>query len=723
LEAVSSRAAPAKSITTHGFELVLFAIGAAAACVWLQSMFDWKAVAGAALVLTGLRAASVFASGGGRTAARVVLGLFHALWIYLALIFGWLLGWTVDPPVVAGVVALAAIAAACRLRPATAFKLPISLPLGIWIFACLLGWLRQDGLIDCNDYDRFRWNGATSLVVPSSTALESCEPGKTLRLAWYPRRVWQAPDRSRYIVTAQNGINLLGEGTMVPDPIEDGVCEFAADGSRTRCVGGTEHKMQAILDAEPIDRVLVAGYSGGHGVVYSLPRSAPLEIVTRAETVGGTGSAFYDPSTGEIGLLADECTQLSRLRADDLSPLEPAPAPFCPGEIHYDAAHGEGIFCFAPGPLGPKVNDVGRPYLSVAFATDPFRYRLLGSGTLDYWTYAALVWGCDFDPESRKAWTAIANLGLIVESDYDDGQVTGAWFAEPGLRSAIYDRERHILYATNFFRGEVVAYDAATGEERGRWFVGRFARYVAFDRNSDFLLATSNLGVVRVEIGIPRSPQTEAVAEQPLTAELCSMAIDAADAGAAPPDGSAALASVVRPIYECRMVERDAKELCDHVEPKLRRNCTARWMFHHAARRAPADADWPAMLAKGLHEDCMSADRGAATPICDQIEAAVRLQKPDQCPPQPEAIHRMCVGLASSDPDRCPAESPDCKELALRLSLLAEGGLPVVAERGTERDRIHARAALGQPGACDPVIEKARNDCAAVLDEPNAAAR
>jgi hypothetical protein len=136
-------------------------------------------------------------------------------------------------------------------------------------------------------------------------------------------------------------------------------------------------------------------------------------------------------------------------------------------------------------------------------------------------------------------------------------------------------------------------------------------------------------------------------------------------------------------------------------------------MFFHEARRAADTANWPALLAPALREDCLSADGGAAETICTQIESAVSLQEPERCPQQSAGLYDLCVGLATSDPARCAADSLDCIELAGRLVLLRQGGLKRVAESGTRRDRIHARAALGELDACQPVIDAFKRDCSA----------
>jgi len=480
-------------------ELVLFFVGATLGSVFLRSSFGWPGLASAAGLATALQyAAGTRWTGRARlvrpVAVAALCGLY-VVWVYLALVFGWMLAWTVSRPLVAVILSLAVVALIGWRRPVGGVRVPPVLPLGAWIALCLLGWVREDGLIRCADYLRFRSDPAVTLAIPTTQALAGCTAGETLRLGRYPRRVWEAPDGSRYVVVTQPGVD-PSLGTPVPDPIAGSICEFAPDGSRRNCVG--EYKTQVIFDSESLDRLFIGGWEGHKGILYAVPRTDALRIEQEVHTEGGTGEGYYDPEADEIALLADECSGLTRFRASDLSPLPALPAPFCPGETHYDAKRHEGIFCFAPvGPLGPLLLGTG-DYLSVAFHGSPFSPRLLGAS--HPLRYGAMVWGCEFDPVRRVAWIAIANLGVIAVTDYDTGEVLDTWWAEPGLRSAVFDASRRRLYLSNFLRGDVLAFDVDRGREVGRWFVGRFARYVGLTRDRTALLATSNLGVVRIPL-------------------------------------------------------------------------------------------------------------------------------------------------------------------------------------------------------------------------------
>jgi hypothetical protein len=164
------------------------------------------------------------------------------------------------------------------------------------------------------------------------------------------------------------------------------------------------------------------------------------------------------------------------------------------------------------------------------------------------------------------------------------------------------------------------------------------------------------------------------------------------------------LRSDFRAVCECRAVAEDSEVPCRWLDPSQLHNCRARWVFFHEARNAGPSPDWPAFLAAGLHEDTR-ADPDFPEAIATQLADAVRLQHPDDCPHEPADLFVPCTALATGDPKRCPRDSDDCRELAGRLALLREGGLKRVAESGTPRDRRDASAALGEPGACQPVFD------------------
>jgi hypothetical protein len=500
----------------------LFTLGAALALVWVQSSAP-PAYGG--VLIAGLAGLAVLAVWARSTAIRAVsllpLVVVHLFWIYIALSLGTLLAWTVPPAVRWIAATLALIAVVGAVLPRARFRLPMALPLGLWITACLVGWQREDGVIRCDDYQAVRASGLT-VVVPTTEELERCQPGESLRVGHYPRRVWEAPEGGRLVMTTQLGIGRFAPpGRQVGDRLPGSVCDVPIGGVPS-CFG--HGKAQALVESPERDRLFVAAWQqrvpdGQRGVLYVLPRTAPLRPLAEVRVPESVGELYYDPSSDIVGLLSDEGEVMRPVRVSDGAVLDAVPAPIIPGDTRYDPSRGEGVVCFAGGPL--KRLD-GQPFLSVAFRGFPFSPRPLGGARHNPTAWLSMVWGCDWDPAARRVYVADATLGLLVVLDYDSGRVLRRIPIDFGMRYVTLDGDRGLVYLGNFLRGDVVALDLDSGAEVARWFVGRFVRHVALTRDRQALLATSNLGVVRIPLdGLPpsgagRSDQAAASARREL---------------------------------------------------------------------------------------------------------------------------------------------------------------------------------------------------------------
>jgi len=88
-----------------------------------------------------------------------------------------------------------------------------------------------------------------------------------------------------------------------------------------------------------------------------------------------------------------------------------------------------------------------------------------------------------------------------VTLDRRSGDVSSRAFVGFGARPVTYDPRRNVVYVGNFLRGDVLAFDVATGSVTRRWFAGRFVRDIELTRDGTGLLVTSNMGIVRVDLG------------------------------------------------------------------------------------------------------------------------------------------------------------------------------------------------------------------------------
>lgn len=480
--------------------IATFLVGAALGLAWMMSVAPPWVLALSLLILGGLAAVATRARlRWVRVLALAPLVIVHLFWIYVVLSLGTLLAWAPPPAVRWLVVLLAVAATAGALVPRARFRLPTALPLGLWIAACLISWVREDGVIRCDDYFALRASGV-SVLVPTTEELEHCRPGELLRTGHYPRRVWEAPEGGRLVMTTQLGLGRFSPpGRVVHDRFPGTVCDVPVGGTPS-CFGGG--KAQALVESPRRDRLFVAGWQqrfedGNNGVLYILPRTAPLRPLAEVHVPENVGELYYDFTTDTVGLLSDEGRDLRPVRVSDFAVLDSIPAPIVPGATHYDESRGEGVFCFAAGPLRRLE---GQAFLSVAFRGNEFSARPLGGSHTNPTAWISMVWGCDWDQATRLVYAADASLGVLVTLDYDSGEILDRRRIEFGVRYVTLDKKRNVVYLANFLGGDVVALDLSTGAEGGRWFVGRFVRHAVLTRDQHALLVTSNMGVVRIPL-------------------------------------------------------------------------------------------------------------------------------------------------------------------------------------------------------------------------------
>jgi hypothetical protein len=489
----------------HVLTLCAFAIGASLAMSFLSAMWGgstigWAVVICAGLACTALRVgAGLIASRSGRRrlgglACAIALTGLYLLWSYLAVVFGRLLGWTVPWQQRAVVVALLVAWVAMLVWPRASAsgvrrvprgpRVPLVLPIGLWIALVLAGWPREEGLVRCDDYLALR--SPVELVVATQPDLASCRPGRVLPAGRFSRTSWQTPDGRRVVFTTQ--------GNPIAGGVDGAVC--AADlvpGSPIECVGRPVNKSQGLVDLVGHGRLAVMQWGvkrsdGSRGaVVMEIPRDGRLAVLDEHWFDAGVAEGFYEPANSTLYMFTDEMDGIHRVRIPGFEPLETLPPGlFTPGEVRYDTNAGEGVSC--GGPAG------------AAITGNPFGYRYFVDGEASLLERVSMTWGCDWDPDTRDVYVTVPNLGLLDRIDYDSGRVEKRWFVGFGMRSVEYDAQRKRVYFTDFLRGEVLAFDERSERLVDRWFVGRFSRWVQLTRDGRALLATGNLGIVRIPL-------------------------------------------------------------------------------------------------------------------------------------------------------------------------------------------------------------------------------
>src|SRR5262249_45887340 len=200
--------------------------------------------------------------------------------------------------------------------------------------------------------------------------------------------------------------------------------------------------------------------------VYAFPRPGPFQPLAQTKLSAKGGLLYLDDERDVLGVFEDTGRYVYLLRAADFSPVATVPAPFLADAAHYDQTRHEGIACAGLGPLR-RID--GNAYVSVAFAGDPFTFRPLWPSSRYPSSWLAVPWGCDWDPAARRAYVAVASLGLLEEIDYDSGDVVRRSFIWPGVRSVVVDTDRRRIYAGFFLSGEVVAIDMASRAVGAPW--------------------------------------------------------------------------------------------------------------------------------------------------------------------------------------------------------------------------------------------------------------
>ncbi len=478
----------------HPLTACAFAAGACLAWAFLSSMWGgslvgWLVVSCAGLVATLVWLGSKFRYD--RRRRRRWLGwaclplavAMYVLWAYLAAAFGVLLGWTVPFWGVVSLAVLTAVSLLTTVRRDNRLRLPLILPVGIWIAAVLSGWVREEHLVRCDDY----------LALPPSVdvavenpRLAACRPGEIRQSGRYPRTLWQSPDPGRIRFTTQ--------GRDAAGGFPGAVCEAFLDrpGRPVACVGQPSGKSQALIEVPALGRMLAFHWgletpSGTMGAsIYELPLDEGIGVLEQHWFDEMLGEGFYEPRNSTLYLYSDRMNGVHRLRLPDFEPMPTIPSNVAPGEISYDRSSGEGVAC--------------AQQIGIAIGGAPFSERSLLGPEASIPERLSLTWGCDWDENTRKVYTAVPNLGMIVRFDYDTGRVEKRWFVGLGVRSLDYDRSRRRIYYTDFLRGYVGALDEASETVVGRWFVGRFSRWVEPSRDGRSLLATSSLGVLRIAL-------------------------------------------------------------------------------------------------------------------------------------------------------------------------------------------------------------------------------
>ncbi len=474
---------------------LLFIVGTALAFSWAISSIGPFGLAGATAALTIV---ARLADGPDRSAIvrrlalAVVIGV-HVCWLATLTVLAAVLAWSVS----AWVWTLAAVSLALFVAThllTMRIRVPLALPLGILIAALAYGWMREDGVIRCDDYLRVLSEGL-EVAVPSTPDIASCTAGDALTVTRYPRSMWEDPNGGRFLISTQRGDHVysppIPAGRQVGAWLDGAICEVTTSGDAPRCFG--RGKADAFVDSAARDRLYTTAHDAANTTLYALSRSGSMRVLAEKQVPLRAGILYLDDQSDVVGLCEDEGTQIHHFRASDFTELGAVAAPFTSTYVRYDDALREGVACGAG-------RGAGGAFSAAAFHGDPFSYRLLAPTSQHPSSWLAVTWGCDWDPAARRVYVAVASLGMLQVIDYDTGRIVSSRFVGPGIRPVAFDGQRRLIYVGTFLSGEVLALDADSLAVAHRWFVGRFLRQLEISRDRRSLLATSTLGIVRVPL-------------------------------------------------------------------------------------------------------------------------------------------------------------------------------------------------------------------------------
>lgn len=432
--------------------------------------------------------------------AFIVVSGAYALWSYEFIAFGDALAWAIPMRVWLLISALAVGFVLTHRSQWRRAEIPLILPMGLVIAACLYGWRIEETRIRCQDLRTAMQQPDVHLRVP--TLETECSGDEVTSIGRFPRHLSESADGKTYAFTTQLRNPAFDVAKPTPGRFSGSICTIPADGvGAPTCIG--VGSAQGMAESETLNRFFVANWGPVHeggsrgGRIYAIAREYPLKVLAERELSALSGELFYDPKSDLLGVFSDEAEYLHPFRASTLEPLEPLVAPVIPGDTHFDVDRREGVLCFSAGPI-KTIN--GGAFGAVAFSSEPFRLRPLAPSSSAPWMWTSFSWGCDWDPQKRRVFAALASLGVLHEIDYDSGAIVRTYFTGLGVRSVAYDEKRQYLYLGYYLSGQVKMMALPSGRIIKTWNAGRFLRTIVLSRDQRRIIVTSNVGILEIDL-------------------------------------------------------------------------------------------------------------------------------------------------------------------------------------------------------------------------------
>jgi hypothetical protein len=449
------------------------------------------------LALTVQWAAGQKRSGRKWTFVRFISRLVHLFIVgfvlYEALSFGFMLGWTIPSWVLSLIVIVSfGWMASIRIRPQNP-RIPLILPVSLWIGACLFGWATEKDTLRCEDYIRILKQPDVLPSIPSVELPNQCQIGTRFQPVGYPRMIYPTNEINRYLVTV-NFQPTHASPKQEQHIFNGGVCEVQLKenklGRVTHCA---YEKLWDLRYDSTTNQFLGAGPLG----LIRSTGEVPFKILARNRTSRLPDLIGFFPSVDStrITVFFDDFQSAEVYDSTTLNWIESKELKINPVQVHYNPHTQEGMYCFGSAHLFPINN---RGYLGLAFKRDPLALRLLGDSNHVPWAWLAFSDGCDVNWEARTAYISIATLGIVAVVDYDHGTVLDILWVGFGVRSTVLNPAKNRIYTANYLNGEVLEIETTSGTVLRKWFVGRFVRDLTHDRDHAILYVTSTVGIVSI---------------------------------------------------------------------------------------------------------------------------------------------------------------------------------------------------------------------------------
>ncbi len=161
----------------------------------------------------------------------------------------------------------------------------------------------------------------------------------------------------------------------------------------------------------------------------------------------------------------------------------------------------------------------------------------------------------------------------------------------------------------------------------------------------------------------------------------------------------------------CLAVARDSDDPCALMPkdaPQHGQECRQTRAVFHELRTNPQGRSF--MFPDSKYQACRTHPEIAS--ICDRWRTAARSGDPNECTGMGEMETECRAELTLNDSLCAKTQEPEGCKKAIEANRVYAKGLKSVAESGPPRDRILAKAALGEQDACAPFVEAALGFCA-----------